>query len=70
MARTQVVDPNRSSTEAVRFGAHVVFTSGDGSEQQCQIVGVDETEPEAGRVAFTPPIARAVTGKRVGDVRS
>lgn len=68
LARTQVVDPARPSTETVRFGAHVVLTSGDGSERRFQIVGVDEAEPEANRVAFTSPIARAVTGKRVGDV--
>lgn len=68
LARTQVVDPSRQSPEVVRFGAHVVLSAGDGSERRFQIVGVDEAEPEAGRVAFTSPLARAVNGSRVGDV--
>ncbi|MEM1056745.1 MAG: GreA/GreB family elongation factor [Bacteroidota bacterium] len=68
LARTQVVDPSRQSGEVVRFGAYVVLSASDGSERRFQIVGVDEAEPEAGRVAFTSPIARAVSGTGVGDV--
>lgn len=67
LARTQLVDPRRQSGEAVRFGAHVVLTGSDGSERRFQIVGVDEADAAEGRVAFTSPIARAVTGKKVGD---
>ncbi|HIG76217.1 MAG TPA: transcription elongation factor GreAB, partial [Bacteroidetes bacterium] len=67
LARTQLVDPSRQSGEAVRFGAHVVLTGSDGSERRFQIVGVDEADAAEGRVAFTSPIARAVTGKKVGD---
>ena len=75
LSRTQVVDPSRQtrqgdhgSGEVVRFGAHVVLSAADGSERPFQIVGVDEADAASGRVAFTSPIARAVTGKRVGDV--
>ena len=68
LARTQVVDPRRQSAEAARFGAHVTLSGPDGSERQFQIVGVDEADAASGRVAFTSPIARAVMGKRVGDV--
>ena len=28
---------------------------------------MDEAEPKAGRLAFTAPLAAALTGKRVGD---
>jgi transcription elongation factor GreB len=33
-----------------------------------QIVGVDEAEPSAGLVAFLAPLARALLGRRVGDL--
>lgn len=68
LARTQVVHSPRQSHEEVRFGAHVALTSSDGSETRFQIVGVDEADAANGLVAFTSPIARAVTGKRIGDV--
>ena len=67
LARTQVVDPSRQRPDAARFGAHVVLGAEDGSTRAFQIVGVDEAEPDAGRIAFTAPLARAVSGKRVGD---
>lgn len=54
----------------VRFGARVTVrgsNDGDG-ERRVQIVGVDEADPAAGRIAFTAPLARAVTGLEVGDV--
>jgi transcription elongation factor GreB len=65
---TQLVDPRRQSGEVARFGAHIVLGAADGSERRFQIVGVDEAEASEGRVAFTSPIARAVSGTRVGDV--
>ena len=38
-----------------------------GTRQRISIVGVDEADPAAGRVAFVSPIARALIGARVGD---
>ena len=39
-----------------------------GRERYFQIVGVDEADASKERVAFVSPLARAVLGKRVGDV--
>ncbi len=51
----------------IRFGARVTMRV-DGDEiRQVQIVGVDEAEPAAGRIAFVAPLARALLGRRVGD---
>jgi transcription elongation factor GreB len=33
-----------------------------------QLVGVDEANPAAGLIAFVAPLARALLGRRVGDV--
>lgn len=67
LARTRVVDPKRQRPATARFGAHVALGAEDGSTRAFQIVGVDEAEPASGRIAFTAPLARAVSGKRVGD---
>ena len=67
IARSQVVDPAQVDREDVRFGATVTLRDADGTERSVRIVGVDEADAEASTVAFTSPIARALTGKRVGD---
>jgi transcription elongation factor GreB len=51
----------------VRFSAAVSLLGPDGQERCYRIVGVDEAEPKAGRIAFTAPLAAALTGRRVGD---
>ena len=51
----------------MRFGARVTLRDRAGDVRTFQIVGVDESDPDAGYVSFTAPIARAVLGKRVGE---
>ena len=41
----------------------------DGREVTFAIVGEDEAEPEAGRIAWTAPVARALLGGEPGEVR-
>lgn len=53
--------------DEVRFGATVTLTTEAGEERRFTIVGVDEATTAPDRVAFLAPIARAVTGHRVGD---
>lgn len=72
IASAEVVDPRAQPPGEVRFGASVVLAVTDGpsegEERRFRIVGVDEANPAEGRVAFLAPIARAVLGRRVGDV--
>ena len=64
LARVQLVEPRASDT--ARFGATVTFRQDDAG-QTVTIVGVDEADADAGLVAFTSPVARALTGKKAGD---
>lgn len=68
IASAQVVVPGAADREAVRFGATVTLRAHTGEERRWSIVGVDEADPDAGFVAFTSPIARAILGKRTGEV--
>jgi transcription elongation factor GreB len=67
----RVVDSRDQPHDEVRFGATVTLRTVDGprpgEERTMQIVGVDEADAAAGRVAFVAPIARAVLGLRLGE---
>lgn len=61
-----------TAPDEVRFGTTVAFTYMNGPQKgtgrSFTIVGVDEANVQELRIAFTAPIARALTGKRVGEV--
>jgi transcription elongation factor GreB len=63
-----LVDAATQPRDEVRFGARVTVRAESGSERSFQIVGVDEADVANHRVAFVAPLARALLGKRVGDV--
>ena len=57
-----------ASTRIV-FGATVELSDqGDGSELRYQIVGEFEADARIGLISITSPIARALVGRREGDV--
>ena len=56
-------------SDRVVFGATVEIESeDDGKRVTYQIVGEDEADIKASRIAITSPIARALVGKSPGDV--
>lgn len=63
-----VVLPSKQPHDEIRFGAMATVRAPSGKERRYQIVGVDEADASAGRVAFVAPLARALLGKRVGDI--
>ncbi|WP_138991775.1 GreA/GreB family elongation factor [Larkinella sp. C7] len=72
ISSAKVVDSHPQ--DEVRFGATVVLKTktgkSPGTERRFTIVGVDEADASQGLIAFTAPIARAIQGKRAGDVVS
>ena len=50
----------------VAIGTRVSFLQ-DGRTRIVDVVGHDESEPAAGRIAFTAPLARALLDAEVGD---
>lgn len=67
LASAQLVDPAGQPHAEVRFGATVTLRSDAGEERRYTLVGVDEADAKAGRLAFVAPLARALLGKRAGD---
>lgn len=71
LERVQVVDPAaQPRQDQVFFGATVTYARvSDDAEVTIRIVGVDEAEAEKGDISWVAPVARALLGTRVGDLR-
>jgi len=65
-ATAEPIDPPAGGEEAT-FGAAVTVTGRDGARRTFRIVGEDEADPAAGRIAWIAPVARALVGNGVGD---
>lgn len=63
-----VVNPKSLKTQVVVFGVTVQIKDEDGNLRTFQIVGEDELDPSQGRISWQSPMAKALLGKKVGDV--
>jgi transcription elongation factor GreA len=70
LATAQVVDVTKVNAGGkVVFGATVKIADAEtGKEAQYQIVGEDEADSKSGLISIHSPIARALIGKKEGDV--
>jgi transcription elongation GreA/GreB family factor len=66
-ASAQVVKAPAAPSE-VAFGTTVTIARDDGRKQTWRIVGEDEADPAQGTLSYVSPVARALMGKRIGDV--
>jgi transcription elongation GreA/GreB family factor len=70
MARRESAElsvPEKDS-DVVRFGMAVELESEDGKSVSWKIVGEDEADPANGSISHVSPMARALFGKKVGDI--
>ena len=69
--RVQVVDPaQQAKRDQVFFGATVTYARlSDDAEVTIRIVGVDEADADRGDIAWVAPVARALLGALVADLR-
>lgn len=66
--RTARVMAAPESKDVVAFGHTVTFEREDGRVQSFAIVGEDEADPAKGTISYVSPVARALTGKGVGEI--
>ena len=70
MKAAKVIDPaSHEDRSRVWFGATVTLADENDARRVLTLVGDDETEASAGKIGWSAPIARAVRGATVGDVR-
>ena len=70
MAAASVLDPARQQDQGrVFFGATVTLADEEDVERVVTLVGDDEADAGSGRISWNSPIARAIRGAAVGDLR-
>jgi transcription elongation factor GreB len=70
MKAVKVVDPARQDDRSrAWFGATVTVADEEDNERTVTLVGEDEADASAGRISWRSPLARALRGAAVGDVR-
>ena len=70
MKAAKVVDPTQQPDRSrVYFGATVTIADEDDNQRTVTIVGNDEADAGNGRIGWDSPIARALRGAAVGDLR-
>jgi transcription elongation factor GreB len=70
MKALRVVDPAAQVERSrVFFGARVEIADEDDNRQTVMLVGDDEQDAGAGRIGWNSPLARALRGAGVGDLR-
>lgn len=70
MKAAKIVDPARQEDRSrVWFGATVTIVDEDDAERTLTLVGDDEADAGAGRIGWHAPLARALRGAAIGDLR-
>lgn len=70
MKAAKVVDPAAAPDRTrVYFGASVTIADEDANQRTLALVGDDEADAGQGRVGWGSPLARALRGAAVGDLR-
>ncbi|CAN5476907.1 transcription elongation factor GreB [soil metagenome] len=70
MKAAQVIDPAAQPDRTrIWFGATVTIADEDDNRRVLTLIGDDETDAGAGRIGWSAPLARALRGAAVGDVR-
>lgn len=71
MKAARVVDPaGQPDKSRIWFGATVELADEDDARRSITLVGDDEADAGTGRIGWNSPLARALRGAAVGDVRT
>jgi transcription elongation factor GreA len=69
IARAEIIDTSKLTGSSIKFGATVTLIDDDTEQEKVYtIVGDMEADVKLGRVSISSPIARAMIGKKVGDM--
>lgn len=71
MKAARVIDPAEQPDKSrAFFGATVTLADEEDEERTVTLVGDDEQDASRGRIGWSSPLARALKGSAVGDLRS
>jgi transcription elongation factor GreB len=63
-----LVEPAKQNMDTALFGAKVTVEDENGLHQTFTIVGEDEADIADNKVSYVSPIAKALIGKKIGDL--
>ena len=70
MKALRVIDPSRQADQGrVWFGATVTIADEDDNQRTVTLVGDDEQDASSGLIGWSAPMARALRGAALGDLR-
>ncbi len=70
MKAARVINPaDQPDKTRAFFGATVTLADEDDQEKRVTLIGDDEQDASAGRIGWSSPMARALKGASVGDLR-
>ncbi len=70
MKAARVVDPARQTDRSrAWFGSTVIIADEDDDRRSLTLVGDDEQDASAGKIGWSSPMARALRGAALGDLR-
>jgi len=71
MKAARVIDPaDQLDRNRAFFGATVTLADEDDARKAVTLVGDDEQDATAGRIGWSSPLARALRGAAIGDLRT
>lgn len=71
VSSAEVIDPSGLSGDQIKFGAHVRLVDEETEkESSYQIVGLYEADIKLGLLSISSPLAKALIGKKAGEVIS
>jgi len=68
LKRAQVIEQNTVASGVIQIGSTVIVKEEGYSEEEFQIVGSKETDPNSGKISYESPIGSALLNRRVGDI--
>ena len=69
LSRAFLIDPDSLPTDSVAFGSRVTVTDLDGGdEEEFELVGPGQDDPDKNRILTSSPIAQGLLGKKKGQV--
>ncbi|MFK7823251.1 MAG: GreA/GreB family elongation factor [Oligoflexales bacterium] len=68
LKEAQIIDPTSLSGDRVCFGSTVSVLDEEGNRKVWMIVGEGEADYKVGKISWKSPVAKALYGKKVGDL--
>jgi transcription elongation factor GreA len=68
LGNAEIIDTTKLPADRIVFGSKFMLSNLDTDEEFCyQIVGVDESDLNKGKISVESPMAKALIGKRISD---